>query len=95
MRTIVIRRTGHDLHYPSTRSLEKEGRGVGKWRAIERRSELSDLKLVIGPLLLFAIYIYPFVYRTWRKGFPLAVDETAALLRHRPGVYLAVVVFSI
>ena len=57
MRIIGIRRTGHDLHYRSTRSLEKGGRGVGKWRAIERRSELSDLKLVIGPLLLFAIYI--------------------------------------
>jgi len=35
-----------------------------------RRSEVSDLKLVTGPLLLFAMYIdYPFVHRTWVKGF--------------------------
>ena len=68
MRTIVIRRTGHDLHFHSTRSLEKEGRGVGKWRAIERRSELSDLKLVIGPLLLFAIYIRSYT-EPGEKGF--------------------------
>ena len=59
-----------------------------------RRSEVSDLKLVIGPLLLFAMDIS---VRTQNLGkrVPLAVDGTATLLRHRPGVYLAVVFFSI
>ena len=69
MGIIVIRRMGHDLHYHSTRSIDKGARGVGKWRAIERRScsgvEMSarecaaarclEVKLVIGPFLLCAI----------------------------------------
>ena len=55
-----------------------------------RRSEVSDLKLLLGPFLLFAI---PVRILSLGKGvtFPLTIDETAMLLRHRPGVYWAVV----
>ena len=55
-----------------------------------RRSEVSDLKLVIGPFLSFAIPVR--ILNLGKKvAFPLTVDGTVMLLRHQPGVYWAVV----
>ena len=36
--TVVMYTTVHNLHYIYTRNLEKRARGVGKLRAVERRS---------------------------------------------------------
>ena len=42
LRTIVMFRTVHDLRYHHTRNIEKGARGVGKLRAVERRSRSGE-----------------------------------------------------
>ena len=54
-----------------------------------RRSEVSDLKLVIAPFLVFAIPVR--ILNLGNKvAFPENVDGRDMLLRRRSGVYCAV-----
>ena len=63
---------------------------VRRFQDVSAPQEVSDLKLVFGSFFLFAIPVR-ILNVGKREAVSLTVDGTAMYLRHRPGVYLAVV----